>query len=291
MKQWFRHPAVPLVLGAFSILLLVLLAAGIESLDFKQGEPFSYVEPEEEGSGVPAEPVDLGFLAIVSVVIFAIFIVIALIAASPKQRRRILLILLLFGLSLLLIMWWLSRGGENNTLIPPPTPTMLHTPQAGEAPAPVMTEVPAVVYEPPPVSPWISIGITFIVLLLVALLVWLAVRYRLRDIAPLDTLAEIAGQAVGDLQAGKDYGDTILNCYANMAVAVEKGRGIRRRGNLTPAEFVAVLERARLPSTAVRRLTALFERVRYGSKKASVQEIEEAISCLKGISSAIRETQ
>lgn len=291
MKQWSRHPAVPLVLGAFSILLLVLLAAGVESLDFKQGEPFSYAEPEEEVSEVPAEPIDLGPLAIISVAIFAIFITLALIAATPKQRRRMLLVLLLFGLSLLLIMWWLSRGGENNAPIPSPMPTMLHTPQAGETPAPVMTEVPAVVYEPPAVSPWLSIGITFVVLLLVALLVWLAVRYRLRDTAPLDALAEIAGQAVSDLQAGKDYGDAILNCYAAMMSVVDKQRGIRRRGNLTPAEFIAVLERARLPSAAVRRLTALFERIRYGSKKASPQEIEDAIACLSEISSAIREAQ
>jgi hypothetical protein len=291
MRKCFHSPAFSLILGVTSILLLVLLAAGVESLEFRQGEPFSYVEVEEEASEAPPEPINLGPLAILSVVILAVFVTIALIAASPSQRRRILLILLLFGLSLLLIMWWLSRGGENSVTLPTLTPSMAHTSQAGEAPAPVMTEVPPVVYQPPPVSPWISIGVTFAVLLVVAVLVWVAVRFRLRDTAPLDALADIAGQAVSDLQAGKDYGDTILNCYADMVVAVEKGRGVRRRGNLTPAEFVAVLERARLPSAAVRRLTALFERVRYGSKKASAQEIEQAIACLSEISTAVREAQ
>lgn len=290
MKNWLRLPSSALFLGIFALLLLVILASAADSLTFERGKPFAYAEESSETTQPPAEPLDLTPLVIFSIIVFAAFITIALIAATPQQRLKLLLALLIFALVLLLIMWWLSSV-KSTSFVPTPTLTLEHTPQEAEESVLVATEIPAVVYEPPPVSPWISIGVAFFVLLAAAALVWFAVRRRLSDTAPLDDLAAIAGQTVSDLQAGKDYGDAILNCYAAMMSALDRQRGIRRRGHLTPAEFIAVLERARLPSAAVRRLTALFERVRYGSKKASAQEIEEAIACLNEISAAIREAQ
>jgi hypothetical protein len=125
----------------------------------------------------------------------------------------------------------------------------------------------------------------------VAILVWVFLRNHWRTDVSLEALAGIAEQAVGDLQAGKDYGDVILNCYAKMVEVVNRQRGIRRRSNLTPAEFIAVLERARLPSDPVRRLTAIFEHVRYGGKKASGKETAEAVTSLNEIVSAVREAR
>lgn len=120
---------------------------------------------------------------------------------------------------------------------------------------------------------------------------WVFFRHRWSNDVPLDDLAGIAEQTVSDLQSGRDYGDAIINCYANMTHSVNRLRGIRRRGNLTPEEFIAVLERAHLPRDPVRRLTSLFERVRYGGKSASQVEIDEAVTCLMEIVSAIREAR
>jgi hypothetical protein len=289
MRHLLQRKSFVLIVGIISILLLVFLAAGMDSLEFKKGTPFSYVDAPVEKNMTPADPPDMNWLFVLVIAVYLVFMALALMSATPKQRRRFLLVLLAMTLALLAIMWWVSRSGEGADM-PAPTPTVVHTPVGSNATllAPEQSGT-QVVYEQPKISPWISIGITFSALFVVALLVWLFLRFRLRDNVPLDTLAEIAEQTVNDLQAGKDYGDAVITCYANMVLAVNKQRGIRRRGNLTPAEFIAVLERARLPSASVRRLTALFERVRYGGKKPSQKEIDEAVACLSEIVAAIRE--
>ncbi|MBI4731922.1 MAG: DUF4129 domain-containing protein [Chloroflexi bacterium] len=291
MRQLFGRKSFALALGAFSILLLVFLAAGLDSLEFRKGTPFTYVEVNDASGSGAIEPPEMDWVFILVIAVVFVMTVFVLVVATPKQRRIILLLLLAMALVFLGIMWWISRGGSGGE-VPLPTVTAIHTlvvPQ--ETAVQVGTQSPAAVYTPPKLSPWISIGITFIVLLIAGVLAWLFLRNRWRDNASLEALAGIAEQAVSDLQSGKDYGDAIINCYANMVEAVNRQRGIRRRGNLTPAEFIAVLDRARLPSGPVHSLTALFERVRYGGKKASQKEIVEAVACLREIVSAIREAR
>lgn len=289
MKPWFRHKSLPLVVGILSILLLTYLAASVDSLTFEKGTPFSYAGPVSEQAARPAEPPNLDWLVTVMIVVYLALVIAALVFATPRQRRRILLMLLAAGCGLLVLMWWISRPGSGGGTLPTVTPTGVRTPAIIES-TPLPAEQPtAAAYEPPKVSPWVSVIVTFVVLLAAALLAWLFLRRRLRKHASLETLADIASRTVDDLQAGRDYGDAILNCYAGMMEAVNKQRGIRRRGNLTPAEFIAVLERARLPAASVRRLTALFERVRYGGKKTSQEEIVDAVACLNEIVAAIRE--
>ena len=43
------------------------------------------------------------------------------------------------------------------------------------------------------------------------------------------------------------------------------------------------LERAGLPGDAVRRLTRLFETVRYGDKRSAPKDVSEAVNCLNTI--------
>jgi hypothetical protein len=52
---------------------------------------------------------------------------------------------------------------------------------------------------------------------------------------------------------------------------------------MTPNEFAIRLERAGLPGDAVRRLTRLFEMVRYGDRKSAPKDISEAVTCLNTI--------
>ncbi len=290
MKQFFSRKFFSLLVGGVSILLLVFLVASLDSMELRKGTPFEYVEVTDTGEMGPVEPPELGWVIIVSVVIFLLLTVFVLIFATKKQRRIILLLLLAMALAFLGIMWWITRGSSGE-VSREPTPATIHTPVALHETVVSGTQIAPVVYTPPPVSAWVSIGITFLVLLVVAVLVWVFLRNRWRTAVSLEALAGIAEQAVGDLQAGKDYGDVILNCYAKMVEAANRQRGIRRRGNLTPAEFIAVLERARLPSDPVRRLTALFEHVRYGGKKASEKETAEAVTCLNEIVSAVREAR
>jgi hypothetical protein len=105
----------------------------------------------------------------------------------------------------------------------------------------------------------------------------LTVRENIAIIAR-DTLDQIAG--------GRDFGDTVTNCYVRMTDAVKDVRGLERQEGLTPSEFAARLESAGLPGEPVHRLTRLFEAVRYGAKKPDELETRNAIVCLNDIIAA-----
>jgi hypothetical protein len=125
--------------------------------------------------------------------------------------------------------------------------------------------------------------VTFGVLAVAALLAWFFLGRRPDGEFSLDDLAGIAQETIDDLQAGKDYGDAVIECYARMTQTVNEKRGLKLRAYMTASEFAATLERARLPGDAVRRLTALFERVRYGGRKSTQQDIDEAVASLTAI--------
>lgn len=278
-------------MGILTILLLVLLAAGMDALDFKKGTPFRFTEIEETNNIQSIEPPDWTPAIIITLVIIISVTIFLLIVATPKQRRILIIILFAMTLVLLGLMWWISTSEPVEESFQP-TATVAHISQDSSDPTlGSENSQPTVVYTPPTISPWISIGIAFFSLLVVAGIAWFFLRHHRRDGIPLDSLAGIAEQTISDLESGKDYGDSVIDCYAKMIRAVNKQRGIRRSGNLTPEEFIYVLERARLPSGPVRRLTALFTRVRYGGKAATKREIDEAIHCLTDIVSSIREAQ
>jgi hypothetical protein len=71
--------------------------------------------------------------------------------------------------------------------------------------------------------------------------------------------------------------------------AVNLGHGIRRQEAMTPSEFANRLESVGLPGDPVRRLTRLFEAVRYGAKKPGQDESHEATVCLNAIIAACGE--
>jgi hypothetical protein len=74
-----------------------------------------------------------------------------------------------------------------------------------------------------------------------------------------------------------------MNCYYRMSDAVADKRDLQRKDSMTPSEFAVRLEQAGLPGEAVRRLTALFEAVRYGDRRSSQREVNEAVACLNSI--------
>lgn len=291
MKQLLPRKSFALAMGILSVVLIILLAGSMDFLALREGTPFSYLEAQEEQSAILLEAPDMTWIFVIVIAILLGLIAVAIYFATPKQRRRLIIALLLWAVAFAAIMWWISRDAQESAVTPTPLATLMQTPIPAETLPLAVTDAPEMVYEQPALSPWLSIGVTFLALFVAVLIVWLTLRHRLRDQVPLDALADIAAQAVDELQAGMDYGDAIINCYASMIAVLDRQRGIRRRGNLTPAEFIAVLERARLPSASVRRLTALFERVRYGGKKPLQAEIDEAVACLNEIIAAIREVR
>ena len=74
--------------------------------------------------------------------------------------------------------------------------------------------------------------------------------------------------------------------------AVEKRHGLTRDVAMTSSEFARRLEMAGLPSEAVHTLTRLFESVRYGARRSTADEIDQAVkenlAYLSSIRKAVR---
>jgi hypothetical protein len=109
-------------------------------------------------------------------------------------------------------------------------------------------------------------------------------------VSPMQKLAKIARASLRDLSAGRDSTDAIMDCYYRMSDTVFEKKNIDRSISMTPSEFAFQLENAGLPSDAVRRLTRLFESVRYGGHKSDPAAVNEAVTCLTTIVNYCGET-
>lgn len=105
---------------------------------------------------------------------------------------------------------------------------------------------------------------------------------------PLQSLAQEAGDAIEALQAGADFKDTVMRCYHQMGQVLNAQRGLEREQAMTPREFERYLREAGIPGEPVRRLTRLFEGVRYGDRPPDKDQEEQAIVCLTFIIEACR---
>jgi hypothetical protein len=120
----------------------------------------------------------------------------------------------------------------------------------------------------------------------VIFLVWLWPRLRQvegRHLSPAEKVARSAQTALRRIDAGQNLRDVVLRCYLEMTQAVAEKRHLTRPEHVTPHEFIYSLEGIGLPTEQVRRLTALFESVRYGHKTPGAQERAEAVACLNEI--------
>jgi hypothetical protein len=76
-----------------------------------------------------------------------------------------------------------------------------------------------------------------------------------------------------------------------MAYIAGNLRGVRRSSDMTAQEFEQLLIDAGLPKEPLRRLTRLFEDVRYGTEVPSEKEERTAVRCLTAIAEACRSIQ
>ncbi|MCP4536138.1 MAG: DUF4129 domain-containing protein [Chloroflexi bacterium] len=121
----------------------------------------------------------------------------------------------------------------------------------------------------------------------IAWLVWhMGRRPPRRD--PLERLAQQARDALESLRTGSDLRNTVMRCYSEMVQTLDEQRGVKRQMDMTPREFASQLEKVGLAGEHVRRLTQLFEDVRYGARNVGEDEESQAIACLNEIVDACR---
>jgi len=281
MKRLLSSRTSILILGAAALLALVYLAASLGSIEFEPAQSFKI---DQSSTDTPTALVlpdvslwqQILFWVVTLFLIMSIFVVFL-----PKERKK--LARRLGNLAIVLLMLFYLGYRYGSTVLQP-------TPEAGEperigAVSPSsggnLAEQPA----PPTIPPAVSFVVTLLIVFgVLTLSWWLIMRKQMQRVPPpLDEIAGIARAALDDLSAGKDWGDAIINCYVRMNASVSERRGFRRKRGVTPSEFAEELERAGLPGYTTQRLTQLFERVRYGAKKSSKEDIHEAIACLTDI--------
>jgi hypothetical protein len=289
-----------LVLG-IALVAMLLLSAGVAELELLPGESSSgTAEAESESLGeVPPEldeALRTAFRIFATIIVVGLPLVLVLSLLTPESRKNLLkglVPLILFGL----LLYGAFRASSNIEEQFEPTPTGApETPQptlVPDAPTGIPVEGAGEVEAAAP--EWLIWGtIVTLALILALVLVGMArflLRYRMRQPSPLAELAEQAEDAAEAIRAGADLRDTVMLCYYRMSETLQEQRGIRRERNMTPREFETYLGRSGIPAEHVRRLTRLFEKVRYGAKTIEAEDERQALSSLGAIVEYCRSAQ
>lgn len=287
-----------LLLAGLAIAAMVLLAAGLSSLELLPGGAPVRVQAPTEIEADPQRAVSDALLnllyvvlSILAVLLAGFFVFYLIFWADTKKRLLIALGLVLS----LLVLWFISRveprqppqaeGAPATT--PAPTAALDTTLPPGNGGTTIDLDV-----DPPAWLVWL--GATALALLTVGLLagiVWLVLSQRQEAPSSLERLAREAEWAMEALQAGADVSDTIMRCYLQMSQILEQERGVVRQEAMTPREFERALRGSGLPREPVAQLTRLFEKVRYGARVPDEHEERQAITCLAVVAEACRSVQ
>ena len=273
-----------LFLALLALGALTVLATSLEEVPFREAQRFAPQQTEESEVAPPRLSQDWqqataedNFL-----VWTLIAIIIALIGVllSPELRRQMLKMFLRVAFAVATVLFLIHNYGDR-LFAAEPEPV-------GGGPAAGGMSAPVPIFEPPEVSSSFSYLVSFVVALFWLVLIGVAYRLWTRFRQPkgdstLDEFARIARSSLDQLSSGQNSSDVIINCYLRMSDVVSDKRRLRRAPAMTPHEFAVRLEQAGLPGDAVKRLTRLFETVRYGDRKSGPRDVNEAVSCLNTI--------
>ncbi len=271
----------PLLQLGLAVLIIVLLSAGLAKLRFQPGKEFNilaYLLQQLRGFRTAAAPgpIEEGAPTNLWVPIFWFMLLfsIAFAIISPQYRRFLLRLLitavcLSVLLGLLMDRPWLGNESSNS----------------GAGGAAEQTEVdfpdpPNLITNPPT---WLLVVADVILGLLFVGIIW--VLWRLLRPKP-DTqtlLVREAELALTGLTTGGDLKNVVMRCYVRMSQVLRQSRNIERNQAMTPREFEIHLAEIGLRDEHIRRLTRLFEGVRYGARPSSGSAEREAIDCLQAI--------
>ena len=270
-----------LALGA-----LAALAIGMRSMSFREAQAFGR---EEAGSvGVVSLQLVDSVLAIpleTQLIIWLLFVLMFVLIGlllSPEMRKRLIQIAIRVAVTYWALYLLFTRYREVLAQM------VLNFAPPGENSASNSAGETVPVFTPPHSASWLSYLLGFGIAVALMILVWKAysIWQELNaptGASPLNKLARIARSSLHDLSAGRDSTDVIVNCYYRMSEVVAEKKKLDRKESMTPGEFAIRLEQAGLPGDAVKRLTRLFESVRYGGHTSDSVAVNEAITCLTTI--------
>jgi hypothetical protein len=279
-KRWI------LLFSVLALIALTVLAIGLRDVSFQEAERFAREEAPLEPLPPPGiESLPEGSLRSQIMLWLALLLLVILIGVllSPDMRRRFFRIFIRVAFTYWALYILLTRYPEVIASLARGLDFSAANPAEGGAEA-----LPPPEFQPPEESAWLSYLVGVIVILVLMILGWRVLRYWRQTTGrgaskSLDEIARIARSSLREISSGRESTDVIMNCYFRMSDVVADKRRLQRGTAMTPAEFAVRLERAGLPGDAVRRLTRLFENVRYGGHRSGPKEVNEAVACLTTI--------
>lgn len=288
LSRMFKQKWLVLILVTISLVALIVLSAGLQNLQLKAGQSFRLKDLQSNHN--PVNDMVHQFVSVPTwkqgafYILALLLILLVATLLSPEYRKRFIRFILSFLLSVYVFTYLI----ENKLITLPEIELGAKAFQeAGDKSTDTLP--PPSLFSPPELSNWVYFMISLGIILLFLVIVWGIMRWwkKINQLyAPTNTLTDIAliaRSSLDNLSTGADWADAITNCYVRMSEAIDRTRGITRQEAMTPGEFAIRLERAGLPADSVRKLTNLFESVRYGSHKPAGNEINEAVACLNSI--------
>lgn len=262
---------------------LIVLAAGLPSMVLEAGKPFPYdlfAPPVPARVAATGEPVGMGWLGAV-LLILGLFVV-AMTVFSRDFRRWLMRNLPVY-LLIMLTIYLLMANLRPPVFEPRSAPAQTSGSSGQELETSDVIVPPELVTNPPA---WLVTLISLALAVCLTAIAWWMLR-RFPQRSSLDDLggaiAAEAQAALSDLEAGADVRDVVTRCYVEMVRVLRAERGIVRAPDMTAREFEQRLARTGLAETHIRRLTRLFELVRYSPRTPGPREAREAEECLRAI--------
>lgn len=281
-----------LIYALVAVLAVALLAAGLTGLELLPGEPeafgfvFQSLEMPESGIQIDQDLIKIfRIVYLIGLILLPFWLVYVII--NPQARKRFIRDLIMFGSLMLMIMMLASYFNDRMQEVEGED----QFGDFGGMPEAPFGELSGDEYggEPPVSMMWVaSILVGLFLAGFLAVVIWIVWRSRRREESAMDRIAEEVKTALDDLQAGGDFRNIVIRCYADMVQALRQERGVHRNTYLTPREFEDTLLSLGLPTDPVQQLTRLFETVRYGHKPVTQREELVARDSLTAILDACR---
>jgi len=258
----------------------ILVAASLSSLELRAGRErpvaMERLEPET-GAVLSPNPLMRVFIRIILLITGILIPLSILYHLRSSQGRRRMLILFIIVLSFLLLMNYIPWSKFQRQALK----LNMLTPLGDKSQLPPQGDIAI------PKPPWwlvfiVSLGLSALILG-GGLYLWR--RFRRRS-SPLELVAKEARKTIDELRSGADLKEGVIRCYFEMNKVLREQRGLKRQQTMTTREFENYLNEIGLPDPHIRRLTRLFEKVRYGAKNLTTVEESEAIACLSAIARA-----
>ena len=285
MRAFSSNKILVVILGVITLAALMVLASGLRSMDFQEGQPFGAGAANSMRSAAieairSAQAIPFQTQLLVWIMLIIMFALIGLLL-SPELRKRLFKAVIQAALTFWLLSIIFTR--YPNILAQIGINLSALNGEQGE----ITSGAPVPEFTPPQSASWMAYLLSFTLVALVLFITWKIYSFW-RELKTSSSgieakIAKIARASIADLSAGRESTDVILNCYYRMSDAVSQRKSIDRNASMTPSEFASHLEAAGLPSDAVRALTRLFESARYGGRRSDPKMVNEAVACLASI--------